>query len=201
MNCKIDKVIASSMGIEFDALENALPMVVPEEAKPALKLVPFEGQFNQEIVKVSGLKKGTYELKIDQSSIGEYSAEELTKGVDIAENPATPQYQQSEAVTKINTDRTRVGAKIRDEVAVKYPLSRANDDDFDHDVLLKRLQAQVAAAKTRDTANNRVLAKRARKDTEEPGKLDAEYEELMSAMYKAAQPRSHHFALVRKPKS
>jgi lysophospholipase L1-like esterase len=198
MNCKIDKVIASKTGVEFDALEGALPMVVPEEAKPALKLVPFEGQFNQEVVKVSGLKKGNYELKIDQNVIGEYSADELNRGVDIAENPATPQYQQSEAVTRINTDRTKTAAKIRDVVAVKYPMSRAKFDVLDHDALLTRLQAQVAASKTRDTASNRFAA--ALKDTEEPGKLDAQYEELTNAMYKAAQPSSHHFALVRKEK-
>ena len=196
VNCKIDKVTASKTQVEFDALENALPMVVPEEAKPALKLVPFEGQFNQEIVRVAGLKKGTYELKIDQSTIGEYSAEELKKGVDIAENPATPQYQQSAAVTTINTDRTKTAARIRDIVAVKYPMSRAKVDVLDHEVLLKRLQDQVAAAKTHDAAYNRVVA--ALKDAEESGKLDAEYEELTAAMYKAAQPRSHHFVLVLK---
>jgi lysophospholipase L1-like esterase len=196
LNCKIDKVTASKTEVEFDAIENALPMVVPEEAKPALKLVPFEGQFNQEIVKVAGLKKGTYELKIDQSSIGEYSAEELKKGVDIAENPATPQYQQSAAVTALNTDRTKTAAKIRDIVAVKYPMSRAKIDVLDHDVLLKRLQAQVAAAKTHDAAYNRLAV--ALKDTEEPGKLDAQYEEMITAMYKAAQPKSHHFVLVLK---
>jgi lysophospholipase L1-like esterase len=194
-NCKIDKVVAGKTGIEFDALENALPMVVPEEAKPALKLVPFEGQFNQEIVKVSGLKKGSYELKIDKCLVGDYSAEELGKGVDIAENPATPQYQQSAAVTKINTDRTKTAAKIRDIVAVKYPMSRAKFDVLDHDLLLKRLQEQVAAAKTHDAAYNRLAATLA--DTEEP-KLDAQYEALLADMYKAAQPRPHHFTLEKK---
>jgi lysophospholipase L1-like esterase len=194
VNCKIDKVVAGKGRVEFDALENALPMVVPDEAKPALKLVPFEGQFNQEIVKVAGLKKGTYELKIDDGAIGEYSAEELQKGVDIAENPATPQYQQSAAVTRLNTDRTKTAARIRDIVAVKYPMSRAKFDVLDHDALLKRLQDQVAAAKTHDTAYNRMVA--TLKDTEESGKLDAEYDAMTAAMYTAAQPKPHHFVLV-----
>jgi hypothetical protein len=193
VNCKIEKIAAGKGRLEFDALENALPMVVPEEAKPALKLVPFEGQFNQEIVKVAGLKKGTYELKIDDSSIGDYSSEELQKGVDIAENPATPQYQQSEAVTKLNTDRTRTAARIRDIVAVKYTMSRARFDVLDHDALLKRLQDQVAAAKTHDATYNRLVA--TLKDTEESGKLDADYDAMTAAMYKAAQPKPHHFVL------
>jgi lysophospholipase L1-like esterase len=196
VNCKIDKIAAGKGRVEFDALETALPMVVPDEAKPALRLVPFEGQFNQEIVKVAGLKKGTYELKIDESSIGEYSAEELQKGVDIAENPATPQYQQSAEVTRINTDRTKTAARIRDIVAVKYPMSRAKFDVLDHDALLKRLQDQVAAAKTHDAAYNRLVA--TLEDTGESGKLDAEYDGLTAAMYKAAQPKPHHFVLVMK---
>jgi lysophospholipase L1-like esterase len=197
VNCKIDKVIASKGRLEFDALENALPMVVPDEARPALKLVPFEGQFNQEIVKVDGLKKGTYELKIDDADVGEYSAEELQKGIDIAENPATPQHQQSEAVTRLNTDRTKTAAHIRDVVAAKYAMSRAKFDVLDHDALLSRLQAQVAAAKTHDTAYKRLAE--ALQDTEQPGKLDAEYDAMTVAMYKAAQPRSHHFILIIKP--
>ncbi len=196
VNCKIDKVVVSKGRLEFDALENALPMVVPDEAKPALRLVPFEGQFNQEIVKVAGLKQGNYDLQIDQTSIGEYSAEELQRGVDIAENPTTPQYQQSASVTAINTDRTKTAARIRDIVAVKYAMSRARIDVLDHEVLLKRLQDQVAAATTHDAAYNRLVA--ALKDTEEPGKLDAQYEDLTAAMYKAAQPHSHHFVLVLK---
>ena len=72
----------------------------------------------------------------------------MSKGVDIAENPATPQYQQSAEVTKINTDRTKTAARMRDVVAVKYPMSRAKFDVLDHDALLKRLQDQVAGAKT-----------------------------------------------------
>jgi lysophospholipase L1-like esterase len=196
VNCKIDKVATTKGQLEFDALENALPFVVPDEAKPALKLVPFEGQFNQEIVKVAGLKKGTYEVKIDQASIGDYSAEELLRGVDIAENPATPQYQQSAEVTKINTDRTKKAAQIRDVVATKYGMSRGKFDVLDHDLLLKRLQDQVAAATTHDANYNRTVA--ALKDTEEPGKLEADYEALMTAEYKAAQPRPHHFVLTLK---
>jgi lysophospholipase L1-like esterase len=194
VNCKIDKVAASKGQVEFDALENALPFVVPDEAKPALKLVPFEGQFNQEIIKVVGLKKGNYEVKIDQASIGDYSAAELQKGVDIAENPATPQFQQSAEVTKINTDRTKKAAQIRDVVSTKYAMSRAKFDVLDHDLLLKRLQDQVAAAKTHDANYNRAMA--ALQDTENPGKLEAEYEALMTAEYKTAQPRSHHFVLT-----
>ncbi len=199
VNCKIFGIVAGKGRVEFDALENALPMVVPDEAKAALKLVPFEGRFNQEIVKVQGLKKGEYEVKIDEASIGDYSAEELQRGVDIAENPATPQYQQSAAVTKINTDRTKTAAKMRDVVSTKYAMSRAKFDVLNHDLLLKRLQDQVAAAKTHNTNYNRLVA--ALQDTEDPGKLDAEYEGLTAAMYKAAQPRPHHFVLVLKAAS
>ena len=75
-------------------------------------------------------------------------------------------------------------------------MSRAKFDVLDHDALLKRLQTQVAAAKAHDTAYKRLVT--ALKDTEEPGKLDAEYEELTTEMYKAAQPKTHHFVVVLK---
>jgi lysophospholipase L1-like esterase len=195
-NCKIEKVQASKTGVEFDALENALPLVVPDEAKPALPLVPFEDQFNREMLRVDGLKKGKYKLTIDGAAIGEYAADELKKGVNLAENPATPQYKQSAEVTRINTDRNKVAAALRDLAGQKYGLSRAKVDVLDHEALLKHVQEQVAAAKTpHDAAYTRLTA--LLKDAEEPGKLEAHYEDLMAQMYKTAQTHPHHYVLAR----
>ena len=47
-NCAIDNVKRTADGVEFDALENALPFVASELARPALELVPFARDFNQE---------------------------------------------------------------------------------------------------------------------------------------------------------
>jgi len=81
-----------------------------------------------------------------RSSVGEYSAEELPNGSRYRENPAMHAISAvgGPPVTKINTDRTKAAARIRDIVAVKYPMSRAKFDVLDHDVLMKRLQDQVA---------------------------------------------------------
>ena len=52
-------------------------------------------EFNQEILKVDGLKSGNYDVSIDGEKIGTYPAVELGEGINLAENMRTPQYQQA----------------------------------------------------------------------------------------------------------
>ena len=148
VNCRVDNIKAAKNKIEFDALENSLPLVVPEEARPALKAVPFMKDFDQEILAVHKLKKGSYELAIDGHAAGKYSNKDLDKGVNLAENTEAPQYQQAAGVTKINTDRTKLAQKMRDIVSQKYALSRAKFDVLDRDALIQRLRSQITAAKS-----------------------------------------------------
>ncbi len=184
VNAKVDAVKKSKTGVEFDALENALPFVAPEEAKAALAMVPFDAEMNQEILQVKGLKKGKYALTIDGAAVGEYTSDELKKGVNLAGNEATPQYKQSAEATRINSDRVKAAQKIRGVVAQKYGMSRAKVDVMDGDALLKAATARKSQP---------VLD-----DLKAPGKNEREYEELMAALYKATQPKSHHYTLAKK---
>ena len=99
-NCTIRDVRVGPDGVNFVCAEQALPLVVPAEAKPALALVPFMRELNEERLRVSGLAAGNYELRIDDEPVGEFSAAALAAGVDLAENERTPQYRQSAAATK-----------------------------------------------------------------------------------------------------
>ncbi len=197
VNGEVRHIRKSSTGVEFDAFEKSLPMVVPADATPALELVPFMSELNRETLTVSGLAKGEYVLKIDGEEVGSFSDASLTKGVNLAENAKTPQYQQAAAATKISAERTKVGATIRDMAAQKYTLSKAGVDVSDNADVERRMRDQMAAAKeTGRTANKAwdlVL-----QDLAEPGKLMKQYEELSGALLKACQPKEHHYALVRK---
>jgi lysophospholipase L1-like esterase len=197
VNASVEKIAASADKLEFDALEKALPMVVPEEARPALKMVPFVQDLNQETLVVKGLKKGSYQLTIDGETVGEFDAAQLKRGVNLAENVNTPQYKQSEQATKIMAERTLVGKKIRDIVTLKYGLSKAKVDVLDRDTLLATLRTRLAAAEAKkDPAVVRLRA--AVDDAAAPGKLEQQYDESMVALRKACQPRVHHYALVKK---
>jgi endoglucanase len=187
-NCRVDRVAATKTSVEFDVLENALPLVVPDEARPALQMVPFARELNQEMLSVHKLKKGSYDLRIDGQTVGTYTARDLQQGVNLAENEKTPAYQQAQAVTKLNAGRTKLAQTMRDIAAQKYALSRGRFDVFDTTALLERIRAQAAKA-----ASPRLAA--FLEDIESPGKFDREYQELLDAMYRAAQPKPHHFAL------
>ncbi|MEA3212330.1 MAG: hypothetical protein QOE70_5387 [Chthoniobacter sp.] len=196
VNCEIDSIKVAAGGVEFDCLEKALPLVVPPEAKPALALVPFMQELNQEPLIVAGLADGRYELKIDDQVVGDYTAAELQEGINLAENPKTPQYRQSAEATKINTERTRAAGTLRGIAAQYYGLSRANVDTTDRAAVEKKLREQIEAAQAAGKPDLRSEA--TLKDPDEQAKAGKQYEELSNALAKACQPRQHHFALLRK---
>jgi lysophospholipase L1-like esterase len=197
VNGEVRHIRKSASGVEFDAFEKSLPMVVPDAAKAALDLVPFMSELNRETLTVSGLAKGDYVLKIDGEDVGSYSAVQLANGVNLSENAKTPQYQQSAAATKISAERTKVGATMRDIVAQRYTLSKAQVDVSDNADVERRMRDQISAAKAEGRPANRawdlVL-----QDLAEPGKLMQQYDELSGALLKACQPKEHHYALVRR---
>ena len=196
-NAQVGHIIKIAEGIEFDALEKALPFVAPDAAVPALALVPFDQELNQETLIVAGLSKGAYAVRIDGADAGEYSSEQLKAGVNLAGNPKTPQYQQSAAATKISLERTKVGASLRDIVAQKYSLSKMKVDVSDNADVEKRMRDQITAAQEASKPLNKswdaVLA-----DLAEPGKLQRHYDDLSVDLLKACQPKEHHFVIERK---
>jgi hypothetical protein len=68
---------------------------------------------NQQILKVHGLKRGTYSLKIDGTSIGAFNDDQLSAGINLAllKTPATDQamkvYQLAVSHEEIHFDRWR----------------------------------------------------------------------------------------------
>ncbi len=100
VNCKITDLIGKPDFVSFKCLEGSLPFPVPDDAREAIALVPFQEDLNKEIVKISGLKKGLYDLLIDKVRIGSWSSADLEGGVNIALINETPQHQQAMTVLK-----------------------------------------------------------------------------------------------------
>jgi formylglycine-generating enzyme required for sulfatase activity/lysophospholipase L1-like esterase len=107
-NCEARELVSDGKGVRFQLLEKALPFPVPEEAAPALDMVPFNADFNRELLSVKGLTPGQYRLTIDGQEAGSYTAEALASGLNLATNPATPQYKQALAVMATNAACARI---------------------------------------------------------------------------------------------
>jgi lysophospholipase L1-like esterase len=197
VNGEVRHIKKSPTGVEFDAFEKSLPLVVPDAAKPALDLVPFMSELNRETLTVAGLAKGQYTLKIDADEVGDFSAAQLSTGIDLAGNPKTPQYQQSAEAAKISADRTKVGAALRDIAAQKYGLSKAKVDVSDNADVERRMRDQITAATEEGKPVNKAW-KAVLDDLAAPGKLMRQYDDLSAALLKACQPKEHHYTLIRK---
>ncbi len=111
LNAAVTKLAKQDGGIAFTVLEKALPFPVDPGAKPVLALLPIERDLNQEILSVTGLAAGTYELKIDGAPVGRYPAEALARGINLAFNEATPQFKQAQLVARHDEQRRNAEAQ------------------------------------------------------------------------------------------
>ena len=121
-NCTISNIKKSGKDLSFDYLAGALPYpldTIPrgwgqkKSQAEVLKVVPFMEEMNRETLKVTGLK-GTYKLLIDNEEIGTWSGDELAKGINLAAESKTPQYQQALAVMHLNEYRWEIEKTFRE---------------------------------------------------------------------------------------
>ncbi len=182
--------------VAFTCTERALPFVVPAECKPALALVPFESELNQEMLAVRGLAEGRYELKIDGAAVGSYTAEIFAHGINLAENEATPQYAQAAEAMRLNAERTRTEVLLRHVANQYYMLSKAKIDVSDPAAVRaatdKRVQALQAAGKPIDARLKAFV-----EYLEAPGRLEKHEAELAAKLTATCQPVAHHYVIAR----
>ena len=132
VNAAVSDVAKKEGGVAFTVLEKALPFPLPASAKPLLALLPIEQDLNQELLSITGLKPGIYELRVDGAAVGHHSAEELAKGVNLAMNEAAPQFKQAQDVAKANEARRSAEAQSRMLLSMRRSLEpryKLNPDD------------------------------------------------------------------------
>ena len=94
-------------GVRFQRLDRALPFF-PEQAKSILKWAPLLDDMNYYGLKVMGLKNGKYEVRLGGTKVAEYTAEQLTEGVNLAGPALTagPIADQVKSIVKAVNDKT-----------------------------------------------------------------------------------------------
>jgi lysophospholipase L1-like esterase len=88
--------------IEWSEIENALPLPLPLSATDpvtdlALEAGGIEAALDQETLSVTGLVVGSYELTIDDQPVGNFTADALSRGINLA-RMATPMLRQSQTL-------------------------------------------------------------------------------------------------------
>ena len=120
--CTISNIKKIGKDISFDYLAEALPYPLDTIARgwgskksqaEVIKEVPFMEEMNTELLKVTGLK-GQYKLLIDDQEIGTWDAADLAKGINLAAESKTPQYQQALTIMHLNEYRWELERTFRE---------------------------------------------------------------------------------------
>jgi lysophospholipase L1-like esterase len=102
--------LATAGGFAWTQVDEALPMPVNRQ-DPLVALVLKSSSvmeaLNRQPLRVKGLARGTYSLRIDGEPIGAFSSEQLASGVNLAEL-ATPMTRQAAAVHALTLQRTAI---------------------------------------------------------------------------------------------
>lgn len=106
-NATVEKVERDKDALRWTETERALPLPFNrnnEIQALLLDLTDIQDQLNQEPLRVTELDPGRYSLAIDGGAIGTFSADELAKGINLADY-ATPMRAQSQRVAWLVRDR------------------------------------------------------------------------------------------------
>ncbi|MDF2431034.1 MAG: hypothetical protein JWP44_665 [Mucilaginibacter sp.] len=201
-NCDVTQPDISPVTIRFNYLANSLPYPTdtipggfgrPQRAQSsALKLIPDE--FNQETLQVKGLKQNQYALKIDDKTIGIYTAADLGRGINLALIKITPQYQQALAIMHINEERWEIERRLREYYWIHYSILKPkgllfNDGDATVDSLQKYAKKDFFVAATIPT-----YRKARFKSVREAWQQEIDL--LTNQMYKINKPVVHRFEIT-----
>ncbi|MDG1315636.1 MAG: SGNH/GDSL hydrolase family protein [Flavobacteriaceae bacterium] len=128
-NCIVENFQVSSNNISFNCLEKSLPFPTNKAIDMAMSLVPFENDFNKEILQIKGLKNGKYNLFIQDIFIHSYSAEQLKSGVNLSTQVNTPQYKQALDIMKLCEDYRKTSYQLRAIPFMEYKYLRDYSGD------------------------------------------------------------------------
>lgn len=120
LNCKISSVSVHNDEVKFIALEKALPFPIHENQRKGLEIIPFMEELNMELLQVSDLKHGQYQLNIDGQIIGVFSNEKFMDGINLAECKNTPQYLQACKVLDMLEELWRIEGILRNIKYIEY---------------------------------------------------------------------------------
>lgn len=197
-NCAVDEITTRENGISFRYKAAALPFPVEDAARPALEWVPFTEDLNRETLTVRDLPAGAYRLEIDGKFIRNYTAADLSSGVNIATEVATPQHQQAKEVLGLFKKRWGAISKLRDIAFVEHGTCRELPHPLTLDQVKPKIEAWVNTAKGKPYEGfYKKCADAYAENKPREEELQAEANQAMTEIRTAAQPRSHQVSLTK----
>src|SRR6185437_4558236 len=108
VHCHIEELNVTSDSISFSRTDEALPMPIQPDWRGILPYVNQLKDLNYYGLKVAGLNAGKYALSIDGKKAGEYTVEELSKGVNLGNLASGPLFDQGQEVLRMITTKNNI---------------------------------------------------------------------------------------------
>ena len=192
---EIERDANGADALTFACTEKSLPFPMTAEMRGALGLVPFEKDFNREILRVRNLRNGRYAVKIDGIEVGVWTAAELAEGVNLALNEKTPQYRQAAEAAKI-CQKLWAGERMLRNFATRRRWMRMHykiDPDAPGAVesLLEKLLAEGKSEDSYEVRTYREYLKNWPRHAE----FESAVVKDRAALAEAVRPRGHEFKI------
>jgi lysophospholipase L1-like esterase len=81
--CEITSIKGDKDGLEFDRLDQGLPLNFGAFGAFRYRFIPIPEEINRYMLTVKSLKPGKYDIKVDERAIGAFSADDLNQGVNL----------------------------------------------------------------------------------------------------------------------
>lgn len=145
-NAAVSGVSATADALAFDYAPKALPFPDCLEYREVKTINPDIARFNREPLVVIGLKVGDWELLVDGRSLGTFSADALSRGVNLAELD-TPNRRQAAKVLEAAYRLHDFDVPRRDVACVRGRFEGFGVDMNDRDELAKCSEKRLAKLK------------------------------------------------------
>lgn len=197
LNSTVQQIQRRGDGIEFVCKESALPFVVTSDAAAALDLVPLTDDLNREMLRVSNLSTGEYELRIDGEPCGIFSASALQQGVNLAIMEKTPQYRQALAVAEACKECCQYeGSLIRGKAHVRHGILDPAGVNPDDPAAVEKHLREIIRTKP-EGAFDRFQSEMYLKDIAGKwGEVQKHYAELKTRIRELCVTKPHRFSLT-----
>jgi len=140
-NATVADLAVRNHEVTFTLSEKALPYPVDKEQEPALAWVPFNDELNREMLKISGLAPGEYQLSIDGDAVRRFKSDQLATGINLALEKNTPQARQAAGVLEL----VKAWCKQVQEVRMTATFEFWNLGDVPHPIALEAVRGRVQA--------------------------------------------------------
>jgi hypothetical protein len=196
--CVATSLVVSADGLSYSYLAQSLPYPTSSAYREAESFVPFSRDLNTERISITDLAAGDYGLSIDGTVLGTYSAADLSSGINIATNPASPMQQQAQKVHAKNMERHANAQTLRTIAMIEAGMHQAKIDMASAAAVEKHFEATRESIKGKPWEgyiNDQIKVYVGLKPREE--EIKKTVEELENTLYTMNRPTAHVVAIKR----